>query len=146
MRHLIAAHSLSPRINWVTFYTDNGSSMLPTNYTRVFRTYTWWSLWVSVDSQSCGTSLSQLSQTWHASLFPYCLLLTAFQWFMVSREIPLQSILFAWREKNVDMIRDKAIGREIGREAAKKAPHVHAHMQFVVFQTFYFPRGRQGFF
>lgn len=113
-------------------------------YPRLPHTYMWWSLWVSVDSQSCGTSLSQLPQTWHASLFLYCLLLTAFQWLVVSREISLQSILFPWRENNVNMIRDKAIGRE----AAKKAPHAHAHMHFVFFQSLYFPRGCQllGFF
>lgn len=87
-------------------------------------------------------AVAQLPHTWHASHFLYCLLLTACQWLTLSRETSLQSTLFAWRENNVDMIRSKAMGTE----AAKKSPHAHTHMHFVVVQTLYFPGGCQELF
>lgn len=92
--------------------------------------------------QLAAKAVAQLPDTWLASLFLNCLLLTACQWLTLTRETSLQSTLFAWRENNVDMIRGKAIGTE----AAKKSPHAHTHMHFVVVQALYFPGGCQGFF
>lgn len=133
---LIDPHTFS-RYKENIFNTANGSSVFPTDTTTMSFTHMWWSLWVSV-----AKAVAQLPDTWHASLFLYYLLLTACQWFTLSRETSLQSTLFAWRENNVDMIRSKAIGTE----AAKKSPHAHTHMHFVVVQALYFPGGCQGFF
>lgn len=49
----------------IFFHTANGSSVFPTHTTTMSFTHMWWSLWVSVGSQSCGTA------PWHMACISF---------------------------------------------------------------------------